>query len=100
MAIILSESTGLAASRLRMKPVPTGSIAGGENAAITITWTTAFPDTNYTVVVSIIEATASTLSLRVHHIESKTATGIVVRVINDDTLNAKSGTLQAIAIHD
>lgn len=100
MAITLSESTGLAASRLKMRPVSTGSVAGGANVAISIAWTTAFEDTNYTVVVSIIEATAGLSSLRVHHIESKTASGIAVRVVNDDTLNAKTGTLQAIAIHD
>lgn len=84
----------------RRKRVTTGSIAGNASAAVTVTWDTPFADTNYTVVCAVQEAVAGTSTLRVHHIESITAAAIVVRIVNDDTLNAKTGTVHAIAIHD
>lgn len=81
--------------------VTTGSISAGASAAVTITWGgSAFANTNYTVICSVLEATTSTSTLRVHHIESVTTTTVVVRVVNDDGVSAHTGTLHAIAFHD
>lgn len=80
--------------------VTTGSIGGGGTAAVTITWATPFSNANYTVSAAVVEATATTLTLRVHHVESVTAAAVVVRIINDDAVNAKTGTLHVIATQD
>ena len=80
--------------------VSTGSVGAGAAAAVTLTWTTAFADTNYTVNCSVQEAAASTSTLRVHHIESVAAGSVVVRVVNDDGANPKTGTLHCTAVHD
>lgn len=84
----------------RHRRVTTGAIAGGASAEVTVTWATAFADANYTVVTSMLEATTGTNSLRIRHIVSKTAAAIVVRVTNDDAINAKTGEIQASAFHD
>jgi len=81
--------------------IATGSIAAGDAAAVTLTWTTPFPDTNYTIAGCQIEdATAATLALRLHHIESRTVTGLTVRIVNDDGAAVHSGTLHCTAVHD
>jgi hypothetical protein len=82
------------------KRVTTGSIAASANAAVTVTWTAALADTNYTVTCSVLEATASNSTLRVHHIQSVSTTSAVIRVVNDDTSAAHTGTLHCIAMHD
>jgi hypothetical protein len=98
MGIVLSTPAGLDPANLSTVEVSTGSLAGGASVAVTVTFPRAFPDTSYTVVASIVEATAGNDTLRVHHIQSKTTTGVVVRVVNDNTLTAKTGTLQVLAI--
>lgn len=80
--------------------VTTGSIGASASAAVTLSWTTAFADANYTATCSVVEATAGTATLRLHHIESVAATGVTVRVVNDDTGVAHTGTLECLAIHD
>lgn len=80
--------------------VTTGSVGAGASAAVTLTWTTAFADANYTVTCSLAEATASTSTLRLHHLESVAAGSVVARVVNDDGVNPKTGTLHCTAIHD
>lgn len=97
--IAVSSPGGLAESRVRTKRgVSTGSIAGGAEATVTITWDTAFADTNYTAVVS---ASANlNAAPQVERILTKTASAITVRVKNEDAVNAQTGTLEAIAIHD
>lgn len=67
---------------------------------MTVTWTTPFADANYSVAAVMLEATASTSTLRVHHIESVAAGSCVVRVVNDEAVAAKTGTIHALAIHD
>jgi hypothetical protein len=91
------DSTGTGLSHKR---VSTGSIAASSSAAVTVTWGAAFANTNYTVNCSVQEATASASTLRVHHIESLTTTTAVVRVVNDDTGAAHTGTLHCMAMHD
>jgi len=91
----------LQGTALKHGRVTTGSIGAGLSAAVTLTWGgSAFADTNYTPNCSVIEATASTVTLRVHHIESVTTTTIVVRIVNDDGAAAKTGTLACTAEHD
>jgi hypothetical protein len=81
--------------------VATGSIAAGDSAAVTASWATPFKDTSYTVIgCEVEEATAATLALRKHHIESRTAADLTVRVVNDDGDAAHIGTLHCTAVHD
>jgi hypothetical protein len=79
--------------------VSTGSIAAGAGADVTLTWTSAFADTNYDPVCSIIGSQASNNDLRLHHIESISAGAVVARIINDDGSNAHTGTLVCTAMH-
>jgi hypothetical protein len=93
---IFADSRGFKHAR-----VATGSVAAGDSAAVTVTWTTPFVDTNYTIVGCEVEdATAATLALRKHHIESRTASAATVRIVNDDGASAHSGTLHCTAVHD
>ncbi|MCI0402194.1 MAG: hypothetical protein L0212_01560 [Acidobacteria bacterium] len=95
-------SGGVAAdgSGFKHRRVTTGSIAAGSHGSVTVNWTTAFVDANYTVNCSVVEATAGTNTLRIHHLESVAAGSVVVRVVNDDGTTAKTGTLHCTAIHD
>lgn len=79
--------------------ITTGSISGGSTALVTATWTTAFADTNYTAQASVVDSTATSLSLSVVHIESISATQVKVRVLNN-AVGALTGTLHVVAIHD
>jgi hypothetical protein len=81
------------------KRVTTGSVGAGASALVTITWGTAFPDTNYTVSASVLDTTTSTAALSVVHVESISTTAITVRVVNNGA-SAITGTVHAIAIHD
>jgi len=80
--------------------VSTGSVGAGASAAVTLTWTTTFADANYSVTCSLQDATASTSTIRLHHIESVAAASVVVRVVNDDGAVAHTGTLHCTAVHD
>jgi hypothetical protein len=79
--------------------ITTGSIGAGSTAPITNTWVTAFADANYTVSASVVDSTASSLSLSVVHIDSVTTTNVVVRVLNN-AVGSLTGVLHLIAIHD
>lgn len=93
--------TGVAADASGFKHVrvTTGSVGAGSTALVTITWVTAFADANYTCVAQVLEATTSSLSMSVVHIESITASAVTVRVLNN-ALGALTGTLNLIAVHD
>jgi len=80
--------------------VTTGSVSASSSAAVTVSWTTAFADANYTATCSVVESTAGTNSLRIHHLESTSASSVVVRVVNDDTGAAHTGTVHCSAVHD
>lgn len=79
--------------------VTTGSVATLSSALVTITWTTAFADANYTVTADVLETTTSNVSMSVVHIESVTASAVTVRVYNASA-GSLTGTVQVIAIHD
>ena len=93
--VLIGQGTGLKHGR-----VTTGAISGSTSAAVTLTWGgSAFANTSYTVNCSVLEATTSASTLRVHHVESVTTTTVVVRVVNDDA-GSKTGTLHCMAMHD
>lgn len=79
--------------------VTTGSVSAASTALVTVTWTTAFADANYTVQASVLDATTSSLSLSVVHVESVTASAVTVRVLNN-AAGSLTGTLHVVAIHD
>ena len=79
--------------------VTTGSVASSAAPLITITWTTPFADANYTVVASVLDSSATSLALRVAHVETITAEAVTVRLKNDGA-GALTGTVHVIAIHD
>lgn len=80
------------------KRVTTGSIPGTGSGSVTVTWDEPFPDTNYTPVASVLENDQGE-SLRVRRIETKTASAIVVNVVNN-ALGSTTGEIQAMAIAD
>jgi hypothetical protein len=82
---------------IRTKRHSTGAIAGGATASITVSWSSAFADTAYTVTASIVDSNAD---LVIDQITSVTASQFVVRVRNTDTLNAAAGVVHATAVHD
>lgn len=85
-----------AANQIRTAQVTTGSVAAGAEASITATWAVPMESADYTVVATILEATAG-LSIRVLHVISQSATQVVVRVINN-AADAKTGTLHVLAV--
>jgi len=97
----ITVSSGISADGRGFKHtrVTTGSIAGGSTGLVTVTWTTAFADANYTVTANVVDSTTSSLSLSVVHIESISASTVTVRVLNN-AIGALTGTLQCIAVHD
>lgn len=86
-------------SALKHARVTTGSITAGTSSVVTATWTTAFADTNYTVVASVADSTAAAAALRVVHIESIVAGSVGVRIENTSA-GSITGTVDVIAIHD
>jgi len=79
--------------------VTTGSVSAGSTALVTVTWSTAFADANYTASASVVDSTTSSLSLSVVHIESVAAGSMTVRVLNN-AVGSLTGTLHVIAMHD
>jgi hypothetical protein len=79
--------------------VTTGSIGAGSTALVTVTWSSAFADANYSVAASVVESTTSSLSLSIVHIESVTASAVTVRVLNN-AVGSLTGTLHVVACHD
>ena len=81
--------------------VTTGSIGASSSAAVTLTFSGVFTNAAWHPQCSVLEATASTSTLRVHHIESITNTTnatAVVRVVNDDGVSAHTGTLYCTGV--
>ncbi len=96
-SITLPTSGSLKASQVQR--VTTGSVGAGASALITLTWPVAFPDTNYSVVASVVDSTAAALSLSVVHVETVSASAVAVRVVNNSA-GALTGSVNAIAVHD
>lgn len=79
--------------------VATGNILTGVRADVTCTWGTAFADTNYSVVVTVEDTTALGLGLQAERVRSKTASAVVVQVLNA-SLSTDSGTVHCYGVHD
>lgn len=79
--------------------VTTGAITNGTDAAVGLTWTTAFADANYTASCNVVDATASASSLKIIHLDSVTAAAVTVRVRNDGAAPI-TGTLHCVGFHD
>jgi hypothetical protein len=83
---------------MKQRRVAYGALAAGASAIVTITWTTAFLDTNYTVLVTTRDATAGA---RVYaNINAQRANGIDVSVSCTGGVGSGGGTLHVVAIHD
>lgn len=78
----------------------TGSCAT-TGCSVTVTWTTAFADTAYTVSCSVQEATAQseTSGLRIAKIQAPAAASVAVELDNN-AAGALTGTLHCVGIHD
>lgn len=70
------------------------ALGAGASSTCSITWDSAFPDTNYTVVV-----TAQSSDIGYSGVTSKSTTGITVKVTNP-TAGSLTYTVNAIAMHD
>lgn len=79
--------------------ISTGSITSGLRADVTVTWPTSFTDTNYTVLVTVEDTSALGLGLQAERIRSKTATQVVIQVLNA-SLSSLTGTIHIVGIHD
>lgn len=79
--------------------VSTGAIAAAATADVVVPIDPALPDANYTVEASVEEATAGD-TLRVRKIVSRAPNQVVVRVVNSDALNARTGTVHVLIRHD
>lgn len=84
---------------MKHQRVTTGSISAGARADVTLTWTTAFADTNYTVQCTVLDTSGAGTGLRFERLRSLSATAIIAQVINDAG-GSLTGTLHCTAIHD
>jgi len=89
---VSNNSNGLKHIRLS-----TGVVAAGATALVTVTWTNAFATANYTVVASVVDATAAVASMSIVHIEAVNTTDVKIRVVNNSAGNI-TGTLHVIAM--
>lgn len=81
--------------------VSTGSIGAGLRAAVVVAWPgTAFPDTNYTEIVSVEEGSSGTTQTLVCERVSGKVVGSITVTIFNSTGGALTGTVNAIAVHD
>jgi len=77
--------------------VTTGSIKASSTATVTLNWTTAFPDTNYTPDCSVIDRGGN---LTLVDINGWNAGSLTAAVKNNDSGNRHTGTLACHAFHD
>jgi hypothetical protein len=82
---------------LKHQTVSTGSIPAGGAAIVTLTWHTAFPDSNYQAICTVQDNTGSLQLINT----SVPAPGQVnTEVKNNDAANPHAGSLACVAIHD
>lgn len=82
--------------QIESKRVSTGTIAGAGSATVTVTWDTAFPNTNYTVSADVDDTDNN---LHARNVRNLLAESVQVRVLNTG-LTPSSGTVHAIGILD
>ena len=93
----LSGTTGAITGGTVAQRVTTGSIALSTTTPVTLTWGTAFADTSYTPVVSVVDSSGF---LEVAQIVSFSTTQVIVNIRNTDSGGAHTGTLCVVALHD
>lgn len=76
----------------------TGQVAPGGAADVTVSWPNGFGSSRYSASCLLTGSTGQAVTLRVEAIESKTAGSVTVRVVNDDTASANSGSVQCSAV--
>jgi hypothetical protein len=90
----LSPATGTVVTRLRQT---TGSIAGGADANVAINFPQAMTSTAYTVSATVENSDGD---LTVRCVLSRMVNGVTVRVRNNNTLTARTGTVHVLVIAD
>jgi hypothetical protein len=98
IALVSSSSSSPESSGLIAKTITIPSIAAGASLPVVITWDTPFASDVYTVTYSVECPVSGGLALRGLHIESKTASQVTIRVVNDDDVNAHAGLLHAYGV--
>ena len=99
-------SKGAAAGQYQTLRTNSQSFPANSNTVVTITWPTAFADTNYNAEVICVDESGTQLSLANATGTSgaayinKTAASIQVTVHNGDAINPHNGHIEALAIHD
>jgi hypothetical protein len=77
----------------------TGAVGASGTASVVVNLPAAFGDTNFTAVASV-EDDGGGDTLRVRRITARTAGSVTVLVSNSDALNAQTGTVHVLAVHD
>lgn len=100
MAISVTRPGGLEETRIRTSRTEI-SVAAGATEEKTVTFSPAFANAAYTVIAQI-ESTEGAMgsSLRLRKITEHLAGSVSISVTNDDGLNALSGTIHCLAVHD
>lgn len=84
---------------LKHQRVTTGSLTAGSFTNVTLTWTTAFVDSNYTAFCSVVDSTSAAVGLSIDHVQSVNA-GTVVVTVKNGAAGSLTGTLECGAMHD
>lgn len=92
--------TGNGNTPVQTKRVTTGSILTTARNSVTVTWTTAFADANYTPVCTVLDATTGTSQGLVFERLSAVIAASITATVFNPTGGSLTGTLQCTAIHD
>jgi hypothetical protein len=87
------------ASRIETVRVTTGSVGASSQAEVAATYDAPFATTGYTLMVAVEESTATTDTLQIKKVVSKTTTGCTIRLINNNA-SPRTGLLHITAIGD
>jgi hypothetical protein len=79
--------------------ITTGSVPATTYANVTLTWNSAFLDTNYDAQCTVLQSTSAAVAIRVDHIVSIAAANVVVTVYNG-AAGALTGTLYCTGTHN
>jgi hypothetical protein len=87
-------------SGLKHGRVAVPSVAAGANLTVELVWKTAFADASYTPTCNAVSDGAGTAALRLHHLQTVLPNKVVAVLINDDSAQAHTGSLDCMAMHD
>jgi hypothetical protein len=86
-------------TQVQVKRTNSQLFANNTSTDVTVTWPTAFADTNYTVQAAAMNEDA-TSDLRYLAIRAKLAASCIVTVQNSNAITSRNGHVEAFAIHD